>query len=67
MENLNHTEISMDDYNQIEAKIDSMTSEEELIETHKRLIGVSCKCDYYEVRDCGVEFINKFLSLNLSI
>lgn len=62
MENINHTEISMDDYREIESRIDSITSEEELIETHKKLIGNSCKCDYWEVKDCGVEFINKFLS-----
>lgn len=62
MDNIKNTEISMDEYNAIESKIDSMLSEEELIETHKKLIGKSCKCDYWEVKDCGVEFINKFLS-----
>lgn len=62
MENIKHTEISMDDYRRIESRIDSMTREEELIETHKKLIGNSCKSDYWEVKDCGVEFINKFLS-----
>lgn len=54
--------INMDEYKEIESKIDSMTSEEELIENHKKLIGKTCKSDYWEVKDCGIEFINKFLS-----
>ncbi len=62
MENINHMKISMDEYNEIEARIDSMWNEEELIENHKKLIGKSSKCDYWEIKDCGVEFINKFLS-----
>lgn len=59
MENRNYTEISMNDYE----KIDSMTTEE-LIESHKRLVGKTCKCEYYEIEDCGVEFIRKILSLD---
>ncbi len=62
MENVNHTEISMDAYREIESRIDSMMSEEELIETHKKLIGHSAKSDYYGVKDCGVDFIKTFLS-----
>lgn len=62
MENVNNAEISMDDYRKIESRIDSMTSEEQLIETHKQLIGSSFKSDYWKVNDCGVEFIGKFLS-----
>lgn len=62
MENRDYTEISMDDYEKIESRIDSMTTEEELIESHKRLAGKTCKTDYYEIKDCGVEFIKKFLS-----
>lgn len=62
MENRNYTEISIDDYNEIKARIDSMTTEEELIESHKRLAGKTCKTDYYEIKDCGVEFIKDFLS-----
>lgn len=62
MENVNKKEISVDDYRKIESRIDSMTSEEQLIETHKQLIGSSFKSDYWKVNDCGVEFIGKFLS-----
>lgn len=54
--------ISVNDYKNIEEKIDSMRSEEEIIEVHKKLIGKSCKSDYYEIKDCGVEFIKKLLS-----
>jgi len=61
MKNIKYTEISVDDFTRIESEIDSM-SEEELIKNHKKLIGVSCKCDYWETKDCGVEFISKFLS-----
>ncbi len=66
MENINHSKISMDEYKKIEARIDSMGSEEELIETHQMLIGKSAKCDYWEIQDCGVEFIKKFLSRDWS-
>ena len=62
MKNGAYTEISMDDYKEIESRIDSMTTEEELIESHKRLVGKTCKSDYYEIKDCGVDFIKKFLS-----
>lgn len=62
MENIKYTEISIDDFKRIESEIDSIMSEEELIKTHKKLIGISCKCDYWETKDCGIEFINTFLS-----
>lgn len=62
MENSNYTQISVDDYRKIEAGIDSMCSEKNLIETHKKLVGKSCKNDYYHIKDCGTEFIKKFLS-----
>ncbi len=62
MENISHSEISMDNYRKIESGIDSMINTEELIETHKQLVGNSSKSDYYEVKDCGVEFIKKLLS-----
>lgn len=61
MENKNYIEMNIDDYEKIESMIDSMTTEEELIETHRKLVGKTCKCDYYEIKDCGVEFIRKFL------
>lgn len=54
--------ISMDEYKEIRSRIDSMTSEEELIENHKKLIDRTCKSDYWEVKDCGIEFIDEFLS-----
>lgn len=62
MENKNYIEMNIDDYEKIESMIDSMTTEEELIETHRKLVGKTCKCDYYEIKDCGVEFIRKLLS-----
>ncbi len=62
MENINDTKISMTDYNEIESRIDMMRSEKELIETHKNLVGKSCKNSYWEIKDCGVEFIKEFLS-----
>ena len=62
MENKNYIEMNYDDYKKIESKIDSMKTEEELIETHKKLIGKTCKSHYYEIKDCGVEFIEEFLS-----
>ncbi len=62
MENISHSEISMDNYRKIESGIDSMINTEELIETHKQLVGNSSKSDYYEVKDCGVEFIKNLLS-----
>ena len=61
MDNKSYTEISIDDYEKTISKIDSMTTEEELIDSHKRMIGKTCKCDYYEIEDCGVEFIKKLL------
>lgn len=62
MESVNYTEISMDDYIKIESKIDSIMSEEKLIETHKNLIGKTCKNYFHEIKDCGVDFIGKFLT-----
>ena len=64
MENKNYIEMNYDDYKKIESKIDLMKTEEELIETHKKLIGKTCKSpySYYEIKDCGVEFIEEFLS-----
>lgn len=57
-----NTEISMDNYKKITSRINSMMNEEELIEVHKNLIGKSCKSDYYEIKDCGVEFIKELFS-----
>lgn len=62
MKKINRTEISMDDYKRIEGKIDSMINEEELVEAHKSLVFKFCKNDYYEIKDCGVQFIKIFLS-----
>ena len=62
MKNRDYIEISMDDYNKIKSRIDLMITEEELIESHKRLVGKTCKSDYYEIKDCGAEFIKELLS-----
>lgn len=62
MENIKHTEISMNDYERIKSTMNSMMSEEELIETHKKLIGISCKSDYSEVKDCAADYIIELLS-----
>ena len=56
--------ISFEEYSNIKDNIDSMTSEEELIETHKKLIGRNMKSSYYEIKDCGVDFIRILLSLD---
>jgi len=62
MENINNIEISMNTYEKIESIIDSITSEENLIEIHKSLIGKSCKDKYRDIEDCGVEFIKYLFS-----
>lgn len=64
MEKRDYAEISMDDYQKIESNISSNISEEELIESHKYLVGKTCKCDDYEIKDCGVEFVKRLLSLD---
>ena len=64
MEKRDYTEISMDDYQKIESNISSNISEEKLIESHKYLVGKTCKCDDYEIKDCGVEFVKRLLSLD---
>lgn len=61
MEKIN-TKISMEDYKKAESRIDYMNDEEEFIETHKKLVGNSCKNEYWEIKDCGVNFIKEFLS-----
>lgn len=61
MENIN-TKISMEDYTKAESRIDYMNDEEEFIETHKKLVGNSCKNEYWEIKDCGVNFIKEFLA-----
>lgn len=63
MKNKKYSEISMDYFKNFESKIDlNTTREEELIEAHIELVNKSCKDDYYEIKDCGIEFIEKFLS-----
>lgn len=62
MDFLNNNEITMDYYREYESRIDSYLSEENFIEAHRELIGKTCKNEYYEIEDCGVEFIKKFLS-----
>jgi len=62
MKNINHTEISVDDYRKIRSRINSSPSEEELIEIHKKLINKSCDLGYMEIKDCGLDFIKDFLS-----
>ena len=57
MENI---EISMKDYKLLESAIDGM-SEEKLIKSHTALINKTCKNEYREIKDCGVEFIDYFL------
>lgn len=52
----------MNEYDKIISSIDSMTSDKQLIEAHKKLIGKTCKDDCYEIKDCGVQYIYKFLS-----
>ncbi len=61
MENKKYTEISMDNYDKILSCLDSNVTEKELIQAHKKLIGKTCKNRYYEVKDCGVKFIEDFL------
>lgn len=62
MDFIDNNEITMDYYKEYESRIDGYLSEEKLIETHQKLIGKTCKNDYYKIEDCGVEFIRKFLS-----
>lgn len=61
MRNIESSEISMEDYREIESKVERTMGEEELIETHKKLIGKSC--EFWKIKDCGVDFINKIFSL----
>ena len=62
MENKSSVQMSWEDYNGIEARIDSIVKEEELIATHQSLVSKSCKSEFSEIKDCGVEFIRHFLS-----
>lgn len=59
MENNDFTKI---DIYEFESRIDSMTTKEELIESHKGLVGKSCERDYYVNKDYGIIFIDRFLS-----
>lgn len=61
MEDKKYTEISMDKYNEIVLCLDSNVTENDLIKAHKRLIGKTCKNDYYDIKDCGVKFIYNVL------
>lgn len=61
MEDKKYTEISMDKYNEIASCLDSNITQNDLIKAHKRLIGKTCKSDYYEIKDCGVKFIYNIL------
>lgn len=54
-------EISMEDYNNLETQIDRI-NEQQLVKSHTALINKTCKNDYWEIKDCGVEFIKKFLT-----
>lgn len=64
MKNTNYTEISINDFEAIESRLGYMIKEKELIENHKSLIGKHCKNYYYEIKDCGVDFVKKFLSID---
>lgn len=61
MKNVSEAKNNMDDYWKLESKIDFMCEEKDLIEAHKKLMGKVCENSYYEIKDCGIEFIRKFL------
>ncbi len=61
MNNNKKETISYNDYKEIESKIDSLASEEELIEIHKGLIGKTSN-NFFEITDCGVSFVENLLS-----
>lgn len=52
------------EYNYKVSKIEYAKSVEEIINTHKSLIGKSSRIVNYQVNDLGMSFINKILSLN---
>lgn len=61
MENNDYTNISKDDYDKIISIIElGNIDEDELIEIHKGLIGKTC--NHYNIKDCGVAFVNRLLS-----
>jgi len=61
VEELNNKEISIEYYEEIIRKFNSMNAKE-LIETHKNLIGKKAKENNYEISDCGISFIYDLLS-----
>lgn len=61
MRNLNKKEITMEKYGYLKGYIGA-GKEEYIIEAHKELIGKTCKDEYSEIKDCGMEFIRKLLT-----
>lgn len=54
--------ITTEKYWEMMGSIDSLECEEELIDTHQKLIGKTRDDGIYVIKDCGVKFIERFLT-----
>ena len=51
------------EYLKIRSSIGSSTSLDEMIRTHKKLIGKSYKDEYRDIKDCGIDYVEKLFDL----